>query len=219
MRALTPIVVVLVAALAAPSASAQGGGVTVPDSGGVPAPDPAPERSAPKPDAAPGADSVEAAPQPQPSPAPTAPSETSAPVITPEPATSQPPAVPQGGQSARRTRRDRAARHDLRKERKARQGHRRSTARRQSPTSVFGVNVALLGAAGSDTRAESHSVELIALALLTLVLAAAALLVLTARISQMEGLLAPIRPDGGWLRRGLKTSRLPPRTVRRRPAS
>ena len=218
MRALAPIAVVLVAALAAPSASAQGGGVTAPQSGGVPAPDPAPERAAPEPDAAPGADSAPAAPTPQVPPAPSAP-ETSALAITSEPATSQPSAVPRAGQSARRDRRERAARQELRKERKARQRHRRSTAGRPSPASVFGMNVALVGAAGSDTRAESHSVELIALALLTLVLAAAALLVLTARISRMEGLLAPIRPDAGWLRRGLQTSRLSPRTVRRRPAS
>jgi hypothetical protein len=219
MRALTPIAVVLVAALAAPSASAQGGGVTAPQSGGAPAPDPAPERSAPEPDAAPGADSVEAAPPPQPSPAPTAPSETSAPLITPEPATSRPSAVPQGGQSARRTRRDRAARYELRKERKARQHHRRSTAGRPSPTSVFGLNVALVGAAGTDAQTESPPVELIALALLTLVFAAAASLVLTARVSRMEGLLAPIRPDAGRLRRGLQTSRFSPRAMRRRPVS
>jgi hypothetical protein len=219
MRALTPIAVVLVAALAAASASAQGGGVTAPDTGGVPAPDPAPERAAPEPDAAPGADSVEAAPPPQPSPAPTAPSETSAPVITPEPATSRPSAVPQGGQSARRIRRERAARHEARAKRKARQRHRRSTAGRPSPTSVFGVNLSLVDAVGRDTRAESPPVELIAWALLSLVLAAASLLVLTARVSRMEGFLAPIRPDAGWLRRGLHTLRFSRRDVRGRPAS
>jgi hypothetical protein len=219
MRALTPIAVVLVAALAAASASAQGGGVTAPDTGGVPAPDPAPERAAPEPDAAPGADSVEAAPPPQPSPAPTAPSETSAPVITPEPATSRPSAVPQGGQSARRTRRERAARHEARAKREARQRHRRSTAGRPSPTSVFGVNLSLVDAVGRDTRAESPPVELIAWALLSLVLAAASLLVLTARVSRMEGFLAPIRPDAGWLRRGLHTLHFSRRDVRGRPAS
>ena len=42
MRALAPIAVVLVAALAAPSASAQGGGVTPPHSGGVPCARPGP---------------------------------------------------------------------------------------------------------------------------------------------------------------------------------
>jgi hypothetical protein len=215
MRALTPIAVVLVAALAAPSASAQGGGVTAPHAGGVPAPDPAPERAAPEPDAAPGADTAPAAPTPRVTPAP----ETSAPAITSEPATSQPSAVPEGGQPARRTRRDRAARHELRKERKARQRHRRSTAGRPSPTSVFGVNVALVGAGGTDARTESPPVELIALALLALVFAAAASLVLTARVSRMEGLLAPIGPDAGRLRRGLQTSRFSPRAMRRRPAS
>jgi hypothetical protein len=218
MRALTPIAVVLVAALAAPSASAQGGGVTAPQSGGVPAPDPAPERSAPEPDAAPGADSAPAAPTPQVPPAPSAP-ETSAPAITSEPATSQPSTVPRASQSRRPTRRVRAARHEAREKRQARQRHRRSMAGRPSPTSVFGVNVALVGAAGTDGRTESPPVELIALALLALVLAAAASLVLTARVSRMEGLLAPIRPEAGWLRRGLQTSRLSPRAVRRRPAS
>jgi hypothetical protein len=218
MRALTPIAVVLVAALAAPSASAQGGGATAPYSGGVAAPDPAPQRTAPEPDPAPGADSVEPAPTPQAPPAPSAP-DTSAPVITSEPAASQPSAVPRAGQPARRTRREHAARHEPREKRKARQGHRRSTAARPSPTSVFGVNVALVGAAGRDTRAESPPVELIAWALLTLVLAAAAFLALTARVSRIEGLLAPTRQDAGWLRRGLQTSRFSPRAMRRPPAS
>lgn len=219
MRALTPIAVALVTAVAAPSVSAQGGGIPAPHSGGVPAPDPAPERAAPKPDAAPGTDSAPTATTPQAAPAPSAPDTSAAPVITSEPAASQPSAVPRAGRSARRTRRERAARHDLREKRKARQRHRRSMAGRPSPASVFGVNVALVGAAGRDTRAESHPVELIAWALLTLVFAAAALLVLTARISSMEGLVAPIRSDAGWLGRGLQTSRLSPRTVRRRPAS
>jgi hypothetical protein len=127
--------------------------------------------------------------------------------------------VPRARQSTRHTRRERAARHEPREKPKAGQRHRRSTAGRPSPTTVFGVNVALVGAAGSDTRAESPPVELIALALLTLVLAAAASLTLTARVSRMEGLLAPIRPDAGWLRRGLRTSRFSPRAVRRRTAS
>jgi hypothetical protein len=219
MRALTPIAVVLVAAFAAASASAQGGGVSAPDSGGVPAPDPAPERAAPKPDAAPGTDSAPTATTPQAPPAPS-PSDTSAaPVITSEPAASQPSAVPRAGRSAQRTRRERAARQNLREERQARESHRRSTAGRPSPTSVFGVNVALVGAAGRDAPAESPPVALFAWALLTLVLASAALLVLTARISRMEGFLVPIRPDAGWLPRGLQTSRLSARSVRRRPAS
>ena len=218
MRALTPIAVVLVAALAAPSASAQGGGVTAPQSGGVPAPDPAPERSAPEPDAAPGADSAPAAPTPQLPPAPSAP-EMSAPAITSEPATSQPSTVPRAGQSGRRTRRMSAARHEARAKRKARQRHRRSTAWRPSPTSVFGLNVALVRAAGGDTQTDSPPVELIAWALLSLVLAAASLLVLTARVSRMEGFLAPIRPDAGWLRRGLHTLHFSRRDVRGRPAS
>jgi hypothetical protein len=81
------------------------------------------------------------------------------------------------------------------------------------------VNVALVGAAGRDTQAESPPVELIAWALLTLVLAAAAFLTLTARVAQIEGFLAPIRQDAGWLRRSLQTSRFSPRAVRRRPAS
>jgi hypothetical protein len=218
MRALTPISIVLVAALAAPSASAQGGGATVPYSGGIAAPDPAPQRSAPEPDAAPGADSAPAAPTPQAPSAPAAP-ETSAPAITPQPAASQPSAVPRASQSLRRTRRVRAARHEAREKRQARQRHRRANAGRPSPTSVFGLNVALVGAAGRDTRAESPPIELIAWALLTLVLASAAFLALTARLSQMEGLLAPTRHDAGRLRRGLQTSRFSTRAMRRRPAS
>jgi hypothetical protein len=192
MRALAPILVVLVAALAAPSAFAQGGGTTAPTSGGVPAPDPAPERAAPEPDAAPGADSVEAAPTPQVPQAPSAP-ETSAPAITSESAASQPSGLFGGGQSRRPNRRERAAGHEPREKRDARQRDRRSTAERPNPTSVFGVNVALVGAAGRDTGAESPPVELIAWALLTLILASAAFLALTARLSQMEGLIAPRR--------------------------
>jgi hypothetical protein len=62
-------------------------------------------------------------------------------------------------------------------------------------------------------------VELIAWALLTLVLAAAALLTLTARLWRMEGLTAPMPPDAQWLQRILQTARFAPRGTGGRPVS
>ena len=68
------------------------------------------------------------------------------------------------------------------------------------------------------TEAESPPVELIAWALLTLVLAAAALLALTARLSQLEGLTGPMPQAAQLLQRILQTARFSPRGTGR-PAS
>jgi hypothetical protein len=62
-------------------------------------------------------------------------------------------------------------------------------------------------------------VELIALALLTLVLAGAALLALTTRLARMEGLTPPKPRHAQWLQWILETVRFSQRRVRRRPAS
>jgi hypothetical protein len=86
---------------------------------------------------------------------------------------------------------------------------------------LFGLNLPLVGPAGSgaDTDAGSPPVELIAWALLALVLAAAALLALTARLSQMEGLSGPLPQAAPWLQRILQTARFAPRGMGRHPAS
>jgi hypothetical protein len=235
MRSLTPIQLtrragsmgvrvgvsaLLLSAFAPPPALAQGGGVTAPNSGGVPAPDPAPERATPEPDAAPGAgsDSVQAAPSPQASPAPTAPPETMS--SAPETSTSVPAesaAVEPAARPGRRGSPKRAG-HKARDKGKERQRRRHSAIARASPASVFGVNLPLVGR-GGDTDAESPPVELIGWALLTLVLAAAALLALTARLSRMEGLTGPMPHDTQRLQRVFHIARFAPRGARRRPAS
>jgi hypothetical protein len=87
-----------------------------------------------------------------------------------------------------------------------------------SPASVFGVTPPLVDAVGRDTDAESPPVQLIAWALLALVLAAGALLVLTARLSQLEGFAAIPQP-APWLQRILQVAQFAPRGVRRRPAA
>jgi hypothetical protein len=237
MRSLTPIQLtrragsvgvrvgvsaLLLSTFAAPPALAQGGGVTAPQSGGVPAPDPAPERATPKPDAAPGADSdsVEAAPTPQTSPAPATPPDTTS--TAPETSSGVPaafePAAPRAGRPGRHASSRRAG-HKPRDTRKERQRDRRSTVGRASPASVFGVNHALVAGVGGNTEAESPPVELIAWALLTLVVAAAALLTLTAQLSRMEGLTGPMPHDTQWLQRVFHIARFAPRGARRRPAS
>jgi hypothetical protein len=181
----------LVAALAAPPAVAQSGGVSAPGSGGAPAPDPAPTPAPPEPDAAPGAgaDSVDTPPSAGTPPAPATSAEPTS--ILPEASTAAPAAAsqaPPAGQRPPRRSGERAAQDKARDKRKARQGHRRSTAERADPASVFGVSVPFVGTAGTDTGSESPPVELIAWALLTLVLAAAALLTLAARVSRMQRL-------------------------------
>ena len=221
-RALLALSAVLLSAVAAPAAFAQGGGVTAPHSGGVPAPDPAPERATPEPDAAPGpdSDSVEAAPTPQTSPAPATPPDTTS--SAPETSSGVPaafePAAPRAGRPGRRASSKRAG-HKPRDKRKERQRDRRSTVGRASPASVFGVNHALVPGVGGNTEAESPPVELIAWALLTLVLAAAALLTLTAQLSRMEGLTGPMPHDTPSLQRVFHIARFAPRGARRRPAS
>jgi hypothetical protein len=217
------VLTLLFTALAAPPALAQGGGITAPHSGGIPAPDPAPTPAEPAPDAAPGADSegVAPAPSPGPAPAPATPPDTT--FSAPEGSTATPAAPQSAGPGAgqRQPRRSHkgATRSKARDKRKAAQRDRRSTVERASPASVFGVNRQLVGGAASDADVESPPVELIAWGLLTLVLAAAALLTLTARLSRMEGLTAPMRHDAKWLQRVLQASRLPLRGTRGRPAS
>jgi hypothetical protein len=83
------------------------------------------------------------------------------------------------------------------------------------------VNLPISAQVGRDlgTDAESPPVELIAWALLTLVLAAAGLLTLTARLAQMEGLAVPMPWDAQRLQRILQSAGFPPRRTRGRPAS
>jgi len=220
--AVVAVLVLLFTASAATPGFAQGGGVDAPDSGGVPAPDPAPAPTpAPAPDAAPGADSdsVEVTPSPGTAPAPATPPDTtlSAPqTSTAAPAASQ-PAEPRGNQRRARKPDKRAAQNNARDKRNARQRHRRSSVGRANPGSVFGLNLQLVAGAAGDTNAESPSVELVAWALLTLVLAAAGLLTLTARLSRMEGLTGPM--PGGWLQQSLQTARLRVRGAGGRPVS
>jgi hypothetical protein len=220
----------LVTAFAAPPALAQSGGISAPSSGGAPAPDPAPTppRPAPDPAPAPDSDSGEATPSPQtappPAPAPDTTSstpETSAPYIAPAQSAGSQPAASRAGQPPRRRAGKRARQNKARDKRSARSQHQGSTARRASPASVFGMNLAFAARVGTDTGADAESppVELIAWALLTLVLAAAALLTLTARLAQMEGLAAPMPRDAQWLQRILQTARFAPRGTGGRPAS
>jgi hypothetical protein len=221
--ALVALSALLLSAFATPPALAQGGGVSAPISGGVLAPDPAPQPAAPEPDAAPGAgsDSVQAAPPPESSPAPATPPDTtsSAPAAS-IPAASPPsqPATPRARQPRRHASPKHAA-QKARENRNERQHDRRSTIARASPASVFGVNHALVRGVGGSTKAEPPPVELVAWALLTLVLAAAALLTLTARLSRMEGLTGPMPPDTQWLRRLFHVARFAPHGSRRAPAA
>lgn len=221
----------LVTAFAAPPALAQSGGISAPGSGGAPAPDPAPTPPRPAPDPAPAPDSGsdEATPSPgtapAPAPAPDTTSSTggtSAPdIVFPSQSAGSQPAATRAAQPPRRRAGKRARQSKAQDKRSARSEHQGSTARRASPGSVFGVNLALAARVGTDTGADAESppVELIAWALLTLVLAAAALLTLTARLAQMEGLAAPMPWDAQRLQRILQTARFVPRGTRGRPAS
>ena len=221
--ALVAALALFLAAFVPPLSFGQGGGITAPESSGVPTPDPAPTPAQPAPDAAPGADSdgVEAAPSPQTSPAPaTLPDTTSSPpeASSPGPAASQ-QAAPPAGQPPRRAAGKRARQHKARARRSAPPEHRRSTAGRASPARVFGLDLPLVGGGDIDTDAESPPVELIAWALLSLVLAAAALLALTARLSRMEGLTGPVPQVGEWLDGISQIVRFAQRGTGRHPAS
>jgi hypothetical protein len=242
--ALLVILALLGTAFAAPSAFAQFGGVAAPDSGGTPAPDPAPTPAPTAPEPAPAPDSergeARSSPRTTPQPAETAPdatsgapetsapviagaTETTAPVITgpAESAASEPAAVPRAGQPPRRRAGKRARQNEARDKRGARPQDRRSRVERASPASVFGLNLPLTAAIGRDTGtgAESPPVEVIGWALLALVLAAAALLTLTARLARMEGLTAPMPHDARWLTRILQSARFAPPGTGGRPAS
>jgi hypothetical protein len=129
--------------------------------------------------------------------------------------------VPRTGQPPRRRAGKRARQNKARDKRSAGREQPRSAGGRASPASVFGVNLPLAGAVGgsTDTDAVSPPVELIAWALLALVLAAAALLTLTARLWQMEGLTAPMPSDAQWLQRILQAARFAPRGPGGRPVS
>jgi hypothetical protein len=206
MRSLNPIALaLLVTAFAAPSALAQSGGISAPGSGGAPAPDPAPTPAAPAPDAAPGADSdsVEAAPSPQVSPAPATPPDTTS--SSPPAAAASHPA-PRDGRPRPRASGKREAQNKARDKRNAPQQDRHSSVGRISPASVFRANLARVGWVGDDIDAESPPVGLIAFALLSLVVASAALLSLTMRLSQSEG-LTPKKPrKAQWLQRFVHTA-------------
>jgi hypothetical protein len=222
MRSLNPIALaLLVTAFAAPPALAQSGGISAPGSGGAPAPDPAPTPAAPTPDAAPGADSdsVKAAPSPQASPAPAAPLDTtsSAPAASPPAAAASQPA-PRAGPPRPRASGEREAQNKARDKRNVSQQDRRSSFGRISPASVFRANLARVGWVGEDIDAESPPVELIAFALLSLVVASAALLSLTMRLSQSEG-LTPKKPrKTQWFQRFLHTAHFAQPDTGRHPA-
>jgi len=81
------------------------------------------------------------------------------------------------------------------------------------------LDLPLVGGGDIDTDAESPPVELIAWALLSLVLAAAALLALTARLSRMEGLTGPVPQVGEWLDGISQIVRFAQRGTGRHPAS
>jgi hypothetical protein len=103
--------------------------------------------------------------------------------------------------------------------RNARRQDRHSSVVRVSRASVFRANLAPVGWVGGDTDAESPPVVLIAFALLTLVVASAALLSLTMRLSQSEG-LTPTRPhEARWLQRFLHTAHFAQRGTGRHAAS
>jgi hypothetical protein len=218
----------LVAGLAAPPAIAQSGGVSMPDSGGAPAPDPAPAPAKPTPDPAPTPDSGtdEAAPAPRSAPPPApAPDTTSSTGETGTPAIASPStadaAAPRAGQPQRRRASTRVRPNKARDKRSARSENQDSTLRRASPASVFGVNLAFSARVGGDsgTDAGSPPVELIAWALLTLVLAAAGLLALTARLARMEGVAVPMPRDAQRLQRVMHIARSAHRSTRGNPAS
>jgi hypothetical protein len=177
----------LVAALSVPPAGAQsGGGAPVPGSGGAPSPDLAPVAPSPEPDPAPGGDSgtVRSSPAPAPtSPAPTAPAPTTP--IAPASPSSQTPELRGGSRvasarAATRGEKKKAAR----KSRAANRAEKQGSARPPDRTWVFGESLPLSQFAGSGTDTESTPAQLIALALLALVLAGASFLMLTARLSR-----------------------------------
>jgi hypothetical protein len=218
--ALVAVSVLLLSAFAMPPAFAQGGGITAPHSSGVPAPDPAPERTPPAPDAAPDADSdsVQAAPSPQ-TPPPSSAPDTSAPVVPSEPAASQRAAVPRSGQPGPRRSAKSARRNKERAKRKAREQHQLSKVDRPSPASVFGVNPPVAGRIAGDIDSAPPPVALMAVALLTLVVAGAALLALMTQLSRIEGLTPPKRQHAQWLGPILQAARFSHHGAGRRPAS
>jgi hypothetical protein len=188
MVVLLAALAVLLAVLSGPTAWAQ--------SGGVPGPDVSPVAPAPEPDPAPGPDSdrVEASPPPETrAPAPTTPAPTDA---TPAPAApivpaspSAPPVVesqispPTRRAASRRSKRVRQ-RKAARRARIARETEARASVEPPRPRSVFGDDLALSRATGRNADTDSPPGQLIAFALLTLVLASASFLVLTARLSR-----------------------------------
>lgn len=188
MVVLLAALAVLLAVLSGPTARAQ--------SGGVPGPDVSPVAPKPEPDPAPGPDSdrVEASPPPAPrAPAPTAPAPTdaapapAAPIVPTSPAspsTAEPQiSPPVRGATSRRSKRAKQ-RKAARRARIAREAEHRASARPPAPGSVFGESLALSRVSGRAADADSPPAQLIAFALLTLVLASASFLVLTARLSR-----------------------------------
>jgi len=175
-------------------------------SGGVPRPDEYPVAPEPEPDPTPRPDSdrVEASPPaPAPrAPAPTAPAPTeaapapAAPIVPRSPASpsaAEPQSSPpvRGAASRRRkrakqrkaARRARVARH-ARRARIARQAEARASVEPPRARSVFDDDLALSRVSGRDTDHESPPLQLIAFALLALVLASASFLALTLRLSR-----------------------------------
>jgi hypothetical protein len=196
-------VALLLAAIAPAPALAQGGGVSAPYSGGVAAPDPAPSaKPAPKPDAAPREGSGNA--QANPSQPPAAPAD----MASGTPYTGSSPA----GYEVADTRRDAGARSGRGRTRKQAK-HSEHTTARDTPepkrlavgaerlASLFGVKLGLAIPLDGDSDGGSPPVALIGWALLTLVLAGAALLALTIRLSRIESVTQLGRPTSRSARR------------------
>jgi len=178
----------LVAAICAPSAGAQSGGALVPGAGGAPAPDLAPVAPAPEPDPAPGGDSdTESSPPPASAPpAATAPAPAPTPIVPASPSSqlapeirSSPPASPRTRKSTRGQKKKAA-----RRSRTAGQAEQRARVTPPRRTWVFGESLPLSRLAGRGIDTESPPAQLLAFALLALVLAGASFLTLTARLSR-----------------------------------
>lgn len=179
----------LLAAFSGPPAGAQ--------SGGASGPDPWPVTPAPEPDAAPApapdsdSTSVESTPPASRPPAATTPYPTA---TAPAPSTSTGPASPSSrpapeprssppaSRVARRA--ERGKRKAARKARTAHEANRRASVTPPRPSPVFRVGLPVSRLAGGDADTDSPPGQLIVFALLTLVLAGASLLTLTARLSR-----------------------------------
>ena len=165
------------AALSGPPARGQSSGTIGPDA--------SPVEPAPEPDAAPaaGSDNVESSPPPASPPATAAPAPaSSAPTASASPSSHPINASPSASPPARKSTREH--KQAARKSRTSHQAKQRAQITRPDPDSVFGDGLPLSRLTGRDVDSESPPAQLIALALLALVVAGASFLTLTARLSR-----------------------------------